>query len=309
MVDVAVRPPGTRPPGDRRSRAAGRIRAGLPRYLLVLPALVPLVAIFIGSLVQLGDLGLRPFAGGRIGTGVTLDNVHRFLSDPYTWTVLRDTLTLAGVCAAVTVVLGYPMALALHRTRRPGLRAAGVFLIFSPLLTSVVVRAYGWSVILGDGGFINQTLRRLGVIDAPIQIMYEFPAVVIAMVHVLLPFAIFPLLGVIGQVPGSAVEAAHDLGASRLAAFWRVTFPLTGHGVVLTGQLCFALTVSAFATPALLGGGRVQVMSGLVYTNVGAIDWPMAAVQSYALLVVTLVVLALANLVTWLVGRARRAGR
>lgn len=303
MTDLAVRPPPVRPEAGPRARA---VRAGLPRYLLVLPALVPLTAIFVGSLVQLADLGLRPFTGGRIGTGVTLDNVGRFLTDPYTWAVLGDTMRLAAVCAAIAVLVGYPMALALHRIRRPALRLVGLFLIFSPLLTSVVVRAYGWGVILGDGGFINQTLRTLGLIEAPIRLMYEFPAVVIAMVHVLLPFVIFPLLGVVGQVPRAAVEAAHDLGASRFQAFWRVTFPLTSHGVVLTLQLCFALTVSAFATPTLLGGGRVQVMSGLIYTNVGSIDWPMAAVQSYALLVIALAVLALTNLVTHLMVRVRR---
>lgn len=303
MTDTAVRPPPvTAAAGERFART----RRVAPRYLLVLPALVPLAAIFIGSLVQLGELGLRPFTRGRIGTGVTLDNVHRFASDPYTWSVMAETLRLAAVCAVIAVALGYPMALALHRTRRPALRAIGLFLIFSPLLTSVVVRAYGWSVILGDGGFVNQTLRSLDLIDAPIRIMYQFPAVVIAMVHVLLPFAIFPLLGVIAQVPRAAVEAAHDLGASRLQSFWRVEFPLTLPGVVLTWQLCFALTASAFATPALLGGGRVQVMSGLVYTNVGATDWPLAAVQSYALLAVTLVILAVTNLATGLVLRRRR---
>ena len=286
--------------------ATARLRAGTPRYLLVLPALVPLALIFIGSLLRLADLGLRPFREGQIGTGVTTDNLRRFVEDPYTWRVLGDTVLLGVVCALITVVIAYPMALALHRLRSGALRGLALFLIFSPLLTSVVVRAYGWNVLLGDGGVINQTLRAIGLIDTPLRIMYEFPAVVIAMVHVLLPFAIFPLLGVVSQVPRSALEAAHDLGAGRRQVFWRVTFPLTRHGVVLTWQLCFALTISAFATPALLGGGRVQVLSGLVYTNVGAVDWPMAAVQSYALLVLTLVLVGAVNVAFRLVGRSGR---
>lgn len=286
--------------------ATTRLRAGTPRYLLVLPALVPLAVIFVGSLLQLADLGLRPYQGGRIGTGITLDNVRRFIVDSYTWQVLADTVTLGVVCAVVTVVLAYPMALALHRLRSPALRGLALFLIFSPLLTSVVVRAYGWNVLLGDGGVVNQVLRGLGLIETPLRIMYEFPAVVIAMVHVLLPFAIFPLLGVVAQVPRAALEAAHDLGAGRTQVFWRVTLPLTRHGVLLTLQLCFALTISAFATPALLGGGRVQVLSGLVYTNVGAVDWPLAAVQSYALLVLTLLLVGAVNLAVRLTGRSRR---
>nr|MDT0660763.1 ABC transporter permease [Micromonospora sp. DSM 115978] len=283
-----------------------RLRAGTPRYLLVLPALIPLAVIFVGSLVQLADLGLRPYQAGRIGTGATLDNVRRFAADPYTWRVLGDTVTLGAVCAVVAVTVAYPMALALHRLRSGALRGVALFLIFSPLLTSVVVRAYGWNVLLGDGGVVNELLQTIGLINTPLRIMYEFPAVVIAMVHVLLPFAIFPLLGVVAQVPRAALEAAYDLGADRRQVFWRVTFPLTRHGVVLTLQLCFALTISAFATPALLGGGRVQVLSGLVYTNVGAVDWPMAAVQSYALLIITLLLVAAVNLGARLAARGRR---
>ncbi|WP_432843281.1 ABC transporter permease [Dactylosporangium sp. CA-092794] len=276
-----------------------------PRYLLVLPALLPTLVVFAGSLIRLADLGLRPYARGHIGTGATLDNVRRFAADPYSWRVLGDTVTLGAVCAACAVALAYPMALALHRLRSPALRGAALFLIFSPLLTSVVVRAYGWNVLLGDGGVLNRALLGAGVLDEPLRIMYEFPAVVVAMVHVLVPFAVFPLLGVVAQVPRSAIEAAHDLGAGRLAVFWRVTFPLTGHGVLLSVQLCFALTISAFATPALLGGGRVQVLSGLVYTNIGAVDWPIAAVQSFALLLVTLLVIGLTNLAARLIGRRR----
>ncbi|BCJ70013.1 ABC transporter permease [Polymorphospora rubra] len=307
MVDTLTPSPTRAPAGSRARRSrVDRARAGAPRYLLVLPALIPLAVIFIGSLVQLADLGLRPYEAGRIGTGVTLDNIGRFAADPYTWRVLGDTVTLGAVCAAVAVALAYPMALALHRLRSPALRGVGLFLIFSPLLTSVVVRAYGWNVMLGDGGVVNRFLLDVGLIDAPLRMMYEFPAVVIAMVHVLLPFAVFPLLGVVAQVPRSAIEAAHDLGANRHQVFWRVTFPLTRYGVVLSLQLCFALTISAFATPALLGGGRVQVLSGLVYTNVGAVDWPMAAVQSYALLLITLLLVGVVSVAGRLAGRSRR---
>lgn len=286
------------PPRPGAPRSRGRRWAN--GYLLVVPALVPLVLIFAGSLFQLAELSVRPYTEGTIGTGVTLDNFHRFAVDGYSWKVLADTVQLGIVCAVITVVVAYPMALALHRITRPGIRALSIVLIFSPLLTSVVVRAYGWNVLLGDGGVLNRTLVEVGIIDAPLRIMYSTTAVVIAMVHVLLPFAIFPLMGAIAHVHRDVIEAAHDLSASRLQTFTRVTLPLTSRGVVLTLQLCFALTISAFATPALLGGGRVQVLSGLVYTNVGAVDWPLAAVQSFVLLVVTLLLVAVVNLgVLW----------
>lgn len=271
--------------------------------MLVLPAVLLLLLVFAGSLVQLFGLSLRPYSGGTMGEGVTLDNYLRFATDPYSWRVLGTTVMLGAVCAIITVALALPMALALHRTRSRAVKTVAIVMIFSPLLTSVIVRAYGWNVLLGDGGVLNRFLIDIGVIETPLRIMYENAAVVIAMVHVLLPFAIFPLLGVIGHVHPDVLEAAEDLGSSRRQTFLRVMLPLTGRGLLLTFQLCFALTISAFATPALLGGGRVQVLSGLVYTNVGAIDWPMAAVQSFVLLVVTLLIVLLSNAVLATVNR------
>lgn len=288
------------------TEAPKRPRAkGIEKYLLVLPAVILLLTVFAGSLAQLFGLSLRPYSGGTMGDGVTLDNYLRFASDPYSWRVLGTTVMLGAVCAAITVVLAYPMALALHRTESRLVKTVAIVMIFSPLLTSVIVRAYGWNVLLGDGGVLNRLLIDLGVIDAPLRIMYENAAVVVAMVHVLLPFAIFPILGVIGHVHRDVLEAAEDLGSTRTQTFVRVMLPLTARGILLTIQLCFALTISAFATPALLGGGRVQVLSGLVYTNVGAIDWPMAAVQSFVLLIVTLLIVLLSNVALALINRRR----
>ncbi|MTD15214.1 ABC transporter permease subunit [Nakamurella sp. YIM 132087] len=306
MSDTITAPPGAPPAADPPPGRPTRRRtaeAPFARWLLVAPAVLLMAVIFIGSLVQLGDLALRPYANGTIGTGVTFDNIRRFGADAYSWQVLLDTVVLGVVCAVITVVIAYPMALALGRMTSRWGRSIAITLIFAPLFTSVVVRAYGWNVLLGDGGVINRLLLSLDLVDRPLRIMYEYQAVVIAMVHVMLPFAIFPLMGVIQHVHRDVLEAAEDLGASRWYTFRRVILPLTSHGVVLTLQLCFALTISAFATPALLGGGRVQVLSGLVYTNVGAVDWPMAAVQSFVLLLVALVMVALVNVLT----RRRRA--
>jgi putative spermidine/putrescine transport system permease protein len=294
--------------GPRGRRAPGRLAAAMPGYGLVLPALLLALLVFVGGMAILADLGMRPFAQGRIGTGVTLDNLRRFVTGGYYWGVVGTTLELAGACTVVCVAIGYPAALALSRARSGAGRAAAYFLIFSPLLTSVIVRTYGWEIVLGDAGVINRTLSWLGLTDQPVHLLYEFTGVVVAMVHVLLPFMVFPIVGVLAQLDPALEEAAADLGASRTQTFWRVVMPLSVHGVLVGIQLTFALAASAFATPSLLGGGRVQVLASLVYTDVGGLDWPLAAVESYVLLALALVVISLLAIPMRLVQRRLRVG-
>ena len=155
----------------------------------------------------------------------------------------------------------------------------------------MVARTYGWSLVLGDVGFVNSLLTRVGV-EEPVSLLYNFRGVVVAMVHILLPFMVFPVLSSLRQVGDDMLEAAGDLGAPGWLRFIRVTLPLSLPGLVAGVQLCFALTISAFATPSLLGGGRVQVLATGIYDDVGTLNWPRAAVASYVLLVLALLALA-----------------
>ena len=288
MTDATVGPalPARR---DRRRRR----RLDWRGYALLSPALAATSFVFAASMVILAVYSFRAFENGRLEPGHTLSTWSDLLGSSYFWSVVERTMKLGAVTVAVTAVIGYPVALALYRLRGSVLRYFAYFLIFSPLLTSVVVRSYGWALVLGDGGFVNNLLIRWHLVDRPVRILYEFSGVTIGLVHILLPFMIFPILAVLDQLDPMLEQSAADLGATSWTTFRRVTLPLTVQGVIAGSQLVFALAISAFATPTLLGGGRVQVLASQIYSDVGGLDWPSAAVSSYVLLALALVAIAL----------------
>ncbi|WP_164778492.1 ABC transporter permease [Mesorhizobium sp. M7A.F.Ca.US.006.01.1.1] len=254
-----------------------------PFTLLLLPVVLVVAAPFIASLTLVTAFG---FAGnGSKGFEVWV----RFLTDPFSWTVISKTLWLAARVTFFCVLVGYPVAFALHQLRSPLLRGIAFTILFTPLLMSVIVRAYGWIVLLSNNGLVNSMFGLLGV--GPFRLVLNEFGATIAMVHVMLPFAVLPLLSSINQMPSGGVEAARDLGARPIQVFLRVVFPLTLPGVLSAIEIVFALAASAFVTPSILGGGRVLTLPRLVYDNIGSLDWSLAAVQSLTLLGVTVAVL------------------
>jgi putative spermidine/putrescine transport system permease protein len=278
------------PSGNRR---ADRRRFEWRGYALMSPALAVTTFVFAVAMVIQLSYSFRTFTQGRIGAGHSFATWTDFLTSSFFWKIVATTMKLGGLTVVLTALVGYPMAFALYRLRNRTLRYLAYFLIFSPLMTSVVVRSYGWSLILGDGGFINNLLLRWHLVDRPVRLLYEFSGVTIGLVHILLPFMIFPILTALDQLDPMLEQSAADLGAVGWTTFRRVTFPLTVQGLIAGSQLVFALAISAFATPALLGGGRVQVLAGEIYTDVGGLDWPHAAVAAYVLLAFALVAIGL----------------
>ncbi len=257
-------------------------------YGLISPAVAATSLVFAASMAILAIYSFRAFTGGRMISAFSTATWRELLTSSFFWTVVGTTMKLGAIVVAVTALVGYPMALALYRLPNRTLRYAAYFLLFSPLLTSVVVRSYGWALILGDGGFVNNLLLRWHLVDRPLRMLYEFNGVTIGLVHILLPFMVFPILGVLDQLDPTLEQAASDLGATGWTTFRRVILPLTVQGVIAGSQLVFALAISAFATPSLLGGGRVQVLAEKIYNDVGGLDWPHAAVASYVLLALAL---------------------
>jgi putative spermidine/putrescine transport system permease protein len=195
----------------------------------------------------------------------------------------------------LSLLLGYPTAYAISKIQRPGWALGSYLILFAPILVSVVVRTYGWLLILSNTGVINVVLRALGVIQQPVALIFNETGIIIAMVHILLPFMVFPILSVVGQMGPEFKEAAGDLGATRWQTFRRVTLPLTMPGVVSGAQIVFTLTISAFVTPFLMGGGKVQILSGLIYRDMEAVNLGFASVVSLVLLVLALAILAASN--------------
>lgn len=264
-----------------------RVR-GRVALLLLAPALVLMAVLYVVPLGVYLVNSLHAFKDGRILPIWTLRTYLAFFTDSFSYRIIGTSVWLAAIVTALALLLGYPVAYALHtRVRRPATRAVLAVLLFCPLMVSVVVRTYGWLILLANQGLVNTTLLRLGVIDEPVRLLFNMRGVVISLTHILLPFAIFPIYSVLGRLDLSLKEAARDLGAGWWDTFWHVTLPLSMPGVVSGGLICFTLALSAFVTPQLLGGGRVQVMPLTVYNTTVEINWPEGAVTSLSLLVLS----------------------
>ena len=257
------------------------------KALLLAPTSVLVILPFVLSLCMLLAYSFMDRLTGRFQA----DAWRSFFSDPYYWSVTGETLRLAVIITAICLVVAYPTALALSRVRSPAFAALCYLVLFAPLLMSTIVRAYGWILLPSGGGLINQMLQALGV--GPVRMMQNEIGVIVAMVHVLIPFAVLPLLSIFRLIPPDYADAARDMGASPLQAFVKVTLPMSLPGILVACQIVFALSVSAFVTPNLLGGGRVVTLAGLVYESVGTLAWSMAAAMSIVLLVIAIIALVL----------------
>lgn len=224
------------------------------------------------------------------------DSTGRVVSMPADQSAFRRILARTfGIAATVTLLcllLGYPLAWWLSTL--PERRANRLLiLVLVPFWTSILVRVAAWIVLLQSGGLVNQSLAGLGLIDRPLALLFNRTGVVIAMVHILLPFMILPLYSVMKAVPREYVRAAVSLGSHPLAAFFRVYVPQTHAGVAAGCLLVFILAIGYYVTPALLGGPDDQMLSYSVaqYANVN-LDWGMACALGAVLLAATLVLYA-----------------
>ncbi|MBM3220758.1 MAG: ABC transporter permease [Candidatus Rokubacteria bacterium] len=229
---------------------------------------------------------------GQMEWTVTFHHYARFLSDGFYLGVLWDTLVLGVIVTAIALLLGYPLAYHLARTRsrwKPLL----IVCILSPLLVGIVIRCYGWMILLADRGLINATLVERGWIAKPLPLMYNTFGVAIALVHVFLPFMILSLTGVLKRIDPALLEASQTLGASRVRTFVEVTLPLSLPGILAGSLLTFSLAISSFVVPILLGGFKVQVLPMIVYEQVLSVfDWPFGAANAFVLLVISVALIA-----------------
>jgi putative spermidine/putrescine transport system permease protein len=248
-----------------------------PKLLLIVPTLVLLAAFFIIPYVNMVVMSFRsPSTTGVFAPGYTFANYAKALGDTYYLLLLGQTLWLGLVISVICLVVGYPVAYHLARTRSryKGLLYAGVL---APLLVGVVIRCYGWTILLANNGLINQSVKGMGL-GHGLKLMYNSLGVSIGLVHVFLPFMILPLLSTIQSIDPRLEEAARSLGASRMRAFFRVTFPLSLPGIQSGVVLVFMLTISAYVIPVLLGAMRFKIMPTIVIQLlIDAFLWPFGA--------------------------------
>ncbi len=257
--------------------------------LLMLPAVIFLLVAFAVPVLIFFSEAFHPFAANRTQPEWSLVTFATFLTDFFHYQTLLNSAYLGLVVTALTLLVAYPAAIIMIRVRGTPLFYFMAFAVFSPVLVSVIVRAYGWQLLLSNNGVVNYTLSALGLIDRPIRLMFNWTGVIISMVHIQLPFMLFPILTVLMQLPRNLVEAAQDLGATQWQVLRRVIIPLSLPGILAGCQIVFTTGISAFASPTILGGGRVRVMPVAIYQNIVSLNWPMGAVQSILLLGFSLV--------------------
>lgn len=217
------------------------------------------------------------------GDGFTVENYVTLATDFYYLEPLFNTLWLGAVTAAACFALGLPLALQINRAS-PRMRGLLYALVLSPLLVGIVVRSYGWTILLGNVGIINSTLQALGIIDRPLPLMYNSFGIVVALTHVFLPFMVLPILSALQGIDPAVNSAARSLGADTTKVFRRVTLPLALPGIRSGVVLVFVLAVSAYVTPALVGGMRVQTTTVMVVDIlIDQYRWPFGSALAFAL--------------------------
>jgi putative spermidine/putrescine transport system permease protein len=248
---------------------------------------------FLAAMAAILQYSVRAYIPGSLEVGgLTLANFTAMLKPLYAW-VFLDTVWICFLTAAATLVVGYPLAYALVYIRNAVAKSVLLIIVITPLFLGEVVRTYSWIIVLGNNGFINSVLRQAGLIEQPIQFMFTTFGVVIALVHVTLPVMVIMLAAGLSHIDRDYQRAAASLGAGPIRTFVTVTLPLSMPGIVAGVTTAFAWTFSAFATPQLIGGGRVNMISNLVYQlGFASFNFPFAASLCVAGLAFTLVVVS-----------------
>jgi putative spermidine/putrescine transport system permease protein len=255
---------------------------------LLLPATAILLAAFAYPVFR---LLLQSFTGPG-GEWPSLDSYVTLLSDPFIRAIFLRTLAVGMLATVVCLLFGLPLAWGYVRSRGVW-RSLILVSVIAPLLINHVVRTYGWTVILGRAGVVEQFLRWAGV-DRPPQLIYTEFAVMVGLVSVFTPFMVLALVPAFARIDNQLYAAATSLGASPLRQLMTITLPLVRPGIAVGCVLVFALTQGAFVAPLMLGGSGVQMTTTLVYTDAMVLyNWPRATATAVILLIVVLLIISL----------------
>jgi putative spermidine/putrescine transport system permease protein len=259
------------------------------------PAVLLLLAFFLVPILTLGRISLYPADRSYNVAGWSLRHYAKFFGDPFYLGVLGETVLYGVVVAVVTLLVGFPLGYSLARME-PRARRWRIALVILPLTLSLVVNVFGWLVILGGGGMVNRLLLALGLIEAPLRLLFNRTAVIVVLAHTFLPFQVLSIMSVVAQIDPALEEAAANLRAGWWTTLRRVILPLAWPGIVAGSTLVFILTISAFVTPRLVGGARVQMLGSMIYEQtVVVLNWPFGGAMSFVLLALALVLIAIVN--------------
>ncbi|MGG7644323.1 ABC transporter permease [Rhodovulum sp. YNF3179] len=255
-------------------------------WILLSPALsavalllfVPLIFIVVYS------FWLRSAAGAD-QVGFYLDNWQEALSDPFYRDILLNTLKIAAITTLVCALMGYPAAYFIARSS--GNKAVLLLLLMLPFWISYIIRTMSWINILGVSGAFNSALMAVGILDEPVQMLYNETTVILGLVHFLLPFMVLNVFVSLDGIDRNLEDAANSLGATKWQAFTQVTLPLSLPGLAAGGLLCFVLGAGTYITPLVLGGPTDAMFANLVYEAIiTQLNWPLGSALSLMLLAV-----------------------
>ncbi|MES2740662.1 MAG: ABC transporter permease subunit [Pseudomonadota bacterium] len=277
-----------------------RLVIGVPFLLLTIAFLVPFLIVLRISFTDADNAGnpfgsLMSYADGFLVLKVKLANYLFIVSDDLYVLTYLSSLKYAAVTTALCLFIGYPFAYFMARAKAT-VRPVLMMLVMLPFWTSFLLRIYAWKGILANHGILNDLLLALGVIAAPLHMMNTPFSLVIGMVYAYLPFMILPLYANLVKMDLRFLEAAADLGATPMQAFWRITVPLSKSGIIAGAMLVFIPAVGEYVIPALLGGPETlmigQVLWDEFFTNN---DWPMASAVTVVVILLILVPMAIFN--------------
>ena len=285
---------------NERALAADARRESRQLFQLAVPALVIVTILMVAPIGWLFSLSFVGEDGG-----LSVENFTRIVTDGAYVSIFATTFQVALLVTVVCVLLGYPVAYVL--TILPDRWSRIVMLaVLVPFWTSLLVRTYAWLVLLQRRGIVNSGLDALGLIDRPLPLVHNMTGVVIGMVHIMLPFLIMPLFSSMKAIDGNLMRAAANLGSSPTHAFFRVFLPLSVPGLIAGAMMVFVMCLGFYITPALLGGGKVQMIAQRIEQSLSLYPtWGPASALAVVLLVLTGGFL----LLTWAIVRRLTAGR
>jgi putative spermidine/putrescine transport system permease protein len=268
---------------------------------LTAPLLLVLLLFFVAPVLLMLPTSFHKYVpGSGIDTGSwTLENYTVIVTDGYYREVVWRTLKLGLGVTFACLVLGYPLAYLIARGPVRW-RLPLLLLVIFPMMLNLVVRSFGWIVLLTNRGLVNNLLIEMGVIETPLKLMFNLTGLMIGLTHIFLPFMVLMLAASIQNIPRDVEAAAATLGSSRLHVFTSVTLPLTLPGILAGSILVFVLTISALVAPRMLGGPTYRVMATVIYDEyLQTLDWPTGSALAFAL---TLVAIG----IVWMSGRITR---
>ncbi|TPG73358.1 ABC transporter permease [Brevibacillus laterosporus] len=260
----------------------------LAYLLLLLPAMIILLGVFLIPMLLILLLSFEGAEGQ-----FSWSNYLLFFQDTYYLEILGRTITLSLYTVVCTLLLAYPVAMFMASTQGK-MRGLVTMLILCPHLISVVIRNFGWVVILGDTGWLNSLLIKVGLIDAPIRLLYNELGIVVGLTDAFIAYMVLAIATSLYTIDASLYKAASILGATRLQSFFHITLPLSIPGVFAGITLVFSLSMSAYVTPALMGGTSVKVIPVLAFEQImSTLNWPLGAALAILLLSSTVVLVTL----------------